>query len=378
MRRTTSVMIGCVLILLTLGIVMLTSTSGVSAETMHGDAMYFVKRQVVWMIIGTLAAVCAARLDCPFWVKMALPLALFVVVLLAMTLIPGVGVSVKGSRRWLRFAMISIQPSELAKPSMVLLLAWWFDKTRWRVKEFRRGLLIPMLVLGVFLGLIFLEPDYGTTLLVGLVGMSIMYAAGTRFIYLLVTALVGAAGFAFAVMRNPLRMRRIMAFLNPEKYAQDEAFQLLNAVYAFVVGDVLGVGLGQSIQKRFYLPEAHTDFIFAIVAEELGFLASGGVVILFGIFFFCGLKISMKAPDHAGRLTAFGLTMMITAQAAINIGVVTGCLPTKGLPLPFVSFGGSSMVASLFMVGLLAGIAIRISEKADGISKAIRDSDIDF
>ena len=162
---------------------------------------------------------------------------------------------------------------------------------------------------------------------------------------------------AWMISQNPQRMGRIMAFLEPEKHAQDEAFQLLNALYAFVAGGAGGVGLGDSLQKHFYLPEAHTDFIFAIIGEELGILGSMGVVILFVVFLLCGLRISGRAADAGGRLMAFGITFLISLQAALNIGVVTGRLPTKGLPLPFISFGGTSLVVLLFMVGVLLNIA---------------------
>jgi cell division protein FtsW len=208
----------------------------------------------------------------------------------------------------------------------------------------------------------------------GLVGMGIMFIGGTRIGYLAIAAALGCSGFLLAIMQSPERMRRIFAFLNPDKYAQDEAFQLLNAIYAFVIGGGSGVGLGASLQKHFYLPEAHTDFIFAIVGEELGIGASVGVVLLFLGFLFCGLRISLRAVDAFGRLVAFGITSMITLQAAINIGVVTGCLPTKGLPLPFISFGGTSIAVSLLMVGVLVNIALQAgSEREDDDIPVIRD-----
>jgi cell division protein FtsW len=373
MRKTASIMLGSVLILLTLGIVMLASTSSVRAQMLVGDSLFYLKRQVVWLFLGGTAGIIAARIDYTFWKKAAVPIAVFCVILLVMTLIPNVGVSIKGSRRWLRFGAVSLQASEFAKPATIMLLAWWLSKTRWHIKEFKRGLVIPMACLGTILLLIFVEPDFGTTLLVAVVGMAMMYAAGTRFVYLLVTALVGLSGFLFAIMHNAERMRRIIAFLNPEKYAQDEAFQLMNAVYAFMVGGAFGEGLGESLQKRFYLPEAHTDFIFAIMGEELGLAATLLVVLLFAVLFVCGIRIALHAPDDFGKLMAFGMCLMITMQACINVGVVTGCLPTKGLPLPFISFGGSSMVVNLLMIGILVNISRHALEDKDLAKKAIRD-----
>ncbi len=373
MRKTASVMLGSVLILLTLGVVMLASTSSIRAESVFGDPLFYLKKQLMWLGVAAVGCAVISRVDYHVWRRAVLPLGVLCVVLLIMTLIPNVGVIVNGSRRWLRFGIMNFQPSELAKPAVILLLGWWMARIRWHVKEFRQGMLIPMGALGFILLLIFAEPDYGTTMLIAVVGMLMMFTAGTRFIYLLVAGLLGATGFCFAIMYNEVRMRRIIAFLNPEKYAQEEAFQLLNAVYAFVVGGGKGVGLGQSIQKRFYLPEAHTDFIFAIMAEELGLAVSIAVVLLFVTFFYCGLRIAMRAPDEFGRLAAFGISTMIAMQAAINIGVVTGCLPTKGLPLPFISFGGSSLAVTMGMVGILLNISLQAIEEKDIEMKAIGD-----
>lgn len=356
MWKTTSTLIGIILILLTLGIIMLASTSAVHGQTHYNDAHYFLKKQLMWLGAALIVGVIMARIDYRLWKHAAVPLAVISVFLLVIVLIPAIGHKIGGSRRWLRVGPVNVQPSELAKISVMVLLAWWMSKIQRRADDFIKGLLIPLACLGAILLLIFAEPDYGTTLLVAVVGMLMMFVAGTRISYLAVAALIGALGFVLAVMQNPVRLKRIIAFLNPEKYAQEEAFQLLNAIYAFVMGGGTGVGLGESIQKRFYLPEAHTDFIFAIIGEELGMLGSLSIVGLFLGLFVCGLVISLNASDSFGRLLGFGATMMIILQAAINIGVVTGCLPTKGLPLPFISFGGSSLVISMVTVGMLISI----------------------
>jgi len=361
MWRSTSILIGIVLILLTLGIVMLASTSAVQAASRYGDPLFFVKRQAVWMFLGLMVAVGAALLNYHHWRRVVIPLALFSVALLVLTVMPGVGLNVKGSSRWLRLGSFTVQPSELAKFASVMLLSWWMAYVQRRAGEFRLGMLVPIFCLAVMAGLIFVEPDFGTTLLVALVGMCVMFVGGTRIGYLVVAGTLGFAGFVVAVMQNPERMRRIIAFTDPQKYKEDEAFQLLNAIYAFVVGGGWGVGLGQSLQKQYYLPESHTDFIFAIIGEELGLIASLGVVAAYLVFFLVGVRVSFRAPDKFGKLLGFGLTLMITVQAAINIGVVTGSLPTKGLPLPFISFGGSSMVISMLMVGVLINIALHAS-----------------
>ncbi|MBU0677256.1 MAG: putative lipid II flippase FtsW [Verrucomicrobia bacterium] len=374
MWKTTSLLTGCVLILVTLGVVMLASTSSVHGASAHGDSLYFVKRQCVWLVVAILASFVAIRLDYHYWRDLAIPLAVFTLALLVMAVLPGVGISIKGSSRWLRFGPVRFQPSELAKLSSVVLLAWWMAKNQRHAEKLTNGLLLPLAGLGLFLGLIFVEPDFGTTLLIGVVGMLIMLIGGTRISYLVIAGALGLTGFTLAIMQNAERMRRIIAFLNPEKYAKDEAFQLLNAIYAFVIGGGRGVGLGQSLQKRFYLPEAHTDFIFAIIGEELGITASMGVIVLFLLIFLAGMHIALKAPDIFGRLLGFGITVLIALQAVINIGVVTGCLPTKGLPLPFISFGGSSLVMSCVMVGILINVARQSSgDLIDDDNRTIKD-----
>lgn len=366
MWRTASAL-GCIVLALVLfGIVMLASTSAVHGEAQHGDATFYLKRQLVAVAVGFLAAYLAARIDYHLWQSLAVPIGLATVVMLVLVLLPNVGTTVKGSSRWLSVGFFTLQPSELAKLASVVTLSWWMSRIQLRSETAVRGLVVPLLILGVLTGPVFVEPDFGTTMLMGCVGLAIMFIGGARISYLAITAVVGFSAISLAIMEDEERMRRIIAFLNPDKYAQDEAFQLLSSIYAFIVGGARGVGLGESLQKRFYLPEAHTDFIFAIIGEELGFAASALVVLLFLGFLYCGLRICFRASDAFGRLVAFGITAMITLQAAINIGVVTGCLPTKGLPLPFISFGGTSMAVTLFMVGVLINIALQAgSERGD-------------
>lgn len=371
MWRTTSILVGIVLILVTLGVVMLASTSRVQGQTQFDDPLFFLRRQVAWLIVAVIVAVIVSTLDYHAWRVLAVPLLLLSVALLVLVLIPGIGRNVKGSSRWLWYG----QPSELAKFAVITFLAWWMARFQRYAHDLKLGLLVPLGCLGVVLGLIFVEPDFGTTLLVAMVGMTVMFVGGTRIGYLVIASAVGLSAFALAIMQNAERMRRITAFLNPDKYARDEAFQLLNAIYAFVVGGGYGVGLGQGLQKHFYLPEAHTDFIFAIIGEELGLCASLLVVVLFLGLFVCGMRISLRAPDQFGRLLGFGATLMITCQAVINIGVVTGSLPTKGLPLPFISFGGSSLVVSMALIGLLVSISYRAGAAAESEERRfIKDS----
>lgn len=357
MLKTTTLLIGIVGILITIGIVMLASTSGIQGQANFGDPTHYLKRQVMFLIVGLVAAYMTGRIPYIYWKVMAVPLGLVSLALLVMTILPGVGISINGSRRWLPLGPIRFQPSEIAKLASIVVLAWWMGRVRRQAYEFRRGLAVPMTLLGAFALLIFVEPDFGTTMLVATVGMAVMFMGGTRISYLVVSGLLGFSTLALLIAEDEERRNRVIAFLDPEKYASGEAFQLMQALYAFVVGGPRGVGLGGSMQKLHYLPEAHTDFIFAILGEEFGFGATLGVVLLFFLFFICGLVITKSASDPFGKLLSFGITTLITLQAALNIGVVTGSLPTKGLPLPFISFGGTSLVISLAMVGILVNVA---------------------
>jgi cell division protein FtsW len=282
MWRTATVLISITLGLITLGLIMLASTGAIHGDALFHDPYFFIKRQVAALLVGLVAACVTARIDYHFWRAAALPLALVVCLLLVLTLIPGIGVSVKGSRRWLDLGPINLQPSELAKLVSVLVVAWWMTRVQRRAADLKVGLLVPGVLLSVLAGLVLKEPDYGTTMLILCAGAATMFVGGTSPGHLAVAGALGlTAGLAVLVMENAERMRRIIAFMNPEDYALDEAYQLLQSKAAFVAGGWSGVGLGHSLQKQFYLPEAHTDFIFAILGEELGLSASLGVAVLF-------------------------------------------------------------------------------------------------
>jgi cell division protein FtsW len=372
-RRLSSVLMVMVAALLAVGVVMLASTSSVRASANYQDPYYFLKRQLVWVAIALGLGLAVLRFDYHWWQKAAVPLAAFSLALLVIVLVPGVGARIGGSSRWLRLGPFSFQPSEMAKVSLVIGMATWMSRLGRKTREFIKGLLLPVGGLGVLLGLLLLEPDFGTTLLLGMVGMLILFVGGTRIVYLSGVAMMGLAGFGLAVAHDPVRLRRILAFLYPDKFPE-VAYHLAQSEKSFTIGRLFGVGLGNSIQKQFYLPEAHTDFILAIIGEELGLIGTIAVVLLFAGILFCGVRISLKAPDLFGRLLGFGFTMLIGLQAAINIGVVTGCLPTKGLPLPFISYGGSSMLASIAGICILCNIAQHVEERDfDEHTQLIRD-----
>lgn len=356
--RSRAILILVVGILVLFGLVMLVSTSGPQGEKLANNPYYFTQRQAVWLLVGLVAAAVGAKVDYHRWMKWAWPLLAATLVLLALVYVPGAGLNVKGSHRWLRLPFgLSFQPSELAKFAAINVLALWFGTKRRERSGPVGGILLPGLILGAMLVLIAFEKDLGATALIGAAGGLMMFVAGAPFLYLALGGLLGAAGIGWMIWLDPERLGRVLAFLHPEKYRDGESYQLMNALYAFVVGGAGGAHLGESLQKLSYLPEAHTDFIFAIIGEELGIGGTVGVVLLFVAFLLCGLRISGRAPDAGGRLMAFGITILITLQAAINVGVVTGCLPTKGITLPFISFGGTSLVVTLFMVGVLLNVA---------------------
>ena len=356
MWKAPSILVGIVLLLLALGIVMLASASSVKGADVHTDPTYFLKRQVVFLAVALIAGWLAARVDYHAWQRHWILLAALSAALLLIVLIPHIGVKIGGSRRWLKLGGFSFQPSEFAKLAAVVMLSAWMTQAGRKASRFIEGIAKPGAMLAVLLGLIFAEPDFGTTILIAAVGFALLFVGGARPRYLAVTGTLGLAGFVVAVMHDPVRMGRILAFLMPEKYPA-AAFQLGQSKVAFVLGGFGGCGLGESIQKRFYLPEAHTDFILAIIGEELGLVATVLVVALFAGVFACGMTIASRARDLYGRLLATGLTLTLVLQAVINVGVVTGCMPTKGLPLPFISYGGSSLVASTIAVGILISIA---------------------
>lgn len=373
MRNTVNALIVVVLLLVSLGIIALATTSSVRAATRFDDPSHYVRLQLIWVGVSLVLGYILSHIDYRLWQRLAPVLVIIVVILLAMVFLPGIGVRVGGSRRWLRvLGSVRLQPSEIAKIVEMIALSAWLAHVGRRATTFKYGLLMPGLGLSVLLGLVIAEPDFGTTMLMGATALIVLFAGGVRLHYLVITAAVGFSAFILAVMQDHVRWARVMAFLDPEKYP-NTAYHLTQSKIAFILGGFSGVGLGDSIQKHYYLPESHTDFILAILAEEFGILGSGAVALLFGAILFLGLRISAYAPDRFGRLLAFGLTTMIVVQASINIGVVTGCLPTKGLPLPFISYGGSSMLSSIACICILINIGKQARIEPEGTRRAIKD-----
>jgi cell division protein FtsW len=339
------------------GLVMVFSASAVVAGSRFHDYIYFLKRQLAWLSFGFLLLYLASRVDYTVWRRMALPILIVSTALLIMVLIPGVGAVAKGARRWLRFGPVSIQPAEMIKVVVVLYLAAYLTRKEERVTEFLSGFLPPLVVVGVLAGLVLLQPDLGTVVVVGLVALSMLYLAGARLTHLFGIALLALPAVAVLIWRSPYRLQRLMTFLDPWKDPTGAGFQVNQSFLAFGSGGLLGVGLGESKQKLFFLPEAHTDFVLALVGEELGLVGACAIMILYAVFVLKGLQIAGRAREPFGRHLAHGITLLIGLQALINAGVVTGMLPTKGLTLPLVSYGGSSLMVSLLAVGILLAIS---------------------
>ncbi len=368
MRRAATLLVIFVLGLMAIGIVVLYSSSSARGS----DPLFYTKRQVVWMLAAIAAGTVVAKIDYHLFRKLVIPLYVVTVVLLICVFLPVIGSAAKGSARWIDLGRVRFQPSELAKLTVIATLAVWMTRFGRRAGEVCYGLLLPLALVGVLALLVFIEPDFGSTMVIMSVAFLMLYAGGTRLSHLMVSMLALLSGFSVAVLYDPIRLGRVLSFLWPDKYPV-QAYHLAQSRVAFIMGGPFGVGLGNSMQKHRYLPEAHTDFILSILAEEHGFVASLLVLLLYFGIFLCGMTISAHASDTFGRYLAFGITMMLSMQAAINIGVVTGCLPTKGLPLPFISYGGSSMMLSVMMVAVLLNVAQTPRDDARRID-AIRDS----
>ena len=344
-------------ILTLIGLVMVFSASGVVAGNRFHDAIYFLKRQIAWLLFGFILLQLASRLDYLVWRKLAVPILAVTCVLLVLVLIPSIGVAVKGARRWLKLGPISLQPAEMVKLVAVLYVAAYLANKGERIKEFKAGFLPPLLVVGLLSGLVLLQPDLGTVVVVGVVTLGLLFLGGARLLHLsgLIPMFLIAVGLL--IWKSPYRLQRLLIFLDPTKDPTGAGFQVNQSFLAFGSGGPFGVGLGAGKQKLYFLPEAHTDFVLALVGEELGLVGTTAVMLLFAILIMKGLKIAGRAQDPFGRHLAYGITLLIGAQAMINAGVATGLLPTKGLTLPLVSYGGSSLLVNLLAIGILLSIS---------------------
>ena len=354
-RKSAYLLFLAVLAMLVIGIVMLFSTSAFAKDS-HGDVYFFVKRQAVWLGIGLVVCSVAGLVDYHFWARTWWIWFGLAAVALAFCFVPHLGMRINGSRRWVGFGGLNFQPSELAKVAAVFFLAFWFSHNEKASGRIVHGFLIPLGVVSILLALIVIEVDLGTTALIGATSFVMMFVAGTNAIVLGVLSAIGVGGILFVAMTMPERMGRLTAFMNPELYKQDAGLQQMQALIAWGSGGIEGLGLGNGRQKMLYLPYAHTDFIFPMIGEELGLRISLLVVFLFVVIIVCGMMVALHAKDRFGLLLGCGIVSLLALQAAVNIGVTTSLLPNKGLPLPFISYGGSNLAACLFGIGVLLSI----------------------
>ncbi len=353
MRKTFIGFILSIVIMLVLGIVMLFST-GAFAMDAHGNPYYFIQRQALWLGMGSVACLIAACTDYHLWQKYwKLLFVVAALLLVSCFFFP----EINGARRWIRLAGFSFQPSEVAKvASMAFLAAWFAQRPGEAARRFVDGFLMPLAIVGILMALIAVEVDLGTTALIGATALATMFVAGTRLLNLLLLACGGLSGLAFIAVNMPQRLDRLIGFMNLQQHESTSGYQQIQGLIALASGGIWGLGLGNGRQKMQYLPFAHTDFIFPVIGEELGLLFTLLIVFCYTAMLVCGIAIAMNARDRFGSLFSFALVTMIGIQAALNIGVTTALLPNKGIALPFISYGGSSLLFSMLATGILINI----------------------
>ena len=344
-------------ILLAIGTVMIYSASSAFAYESYGDSAYFLKKQLMFICIGFVFAVFFMSFDYAKLRRFTKPFLLFSILLLVAVFIPGIGKSAGGARRWIQLGPINFQPTEITKMALVFYTADLLSRKQSEIKDFIYGFLPLVIILGLCIMLILAEPDLGTAVALGALIIIMAFIAGVDIKQLGMIIGPGILAVIGLIVARPYRFRRITAFFNPWNDPRGSGFQIIQSLIAIGSGGIFGVGLAHSKQKLFYLPEAHTDFIFSIIGEELGLIGTLSVVALFVIFIWLGFRTAYSARDLFGQFLAYGLVTMLALQVLINIGAVTGSIPTKGLPLPFISYGGTSLVYSMMSVGLLLNIA---------------------
>jgi cell division protein FtsW len=350
-------LLATVAVLNVVGVVMVLSASSVASLTDYGSPWYFFFRQLIWTVVGLVAYVVGVRVDYRQWRRLVMPLVVASAVLLLVVLVPGIGIHVAGSRRWLGFDFVRFQPSELAKLALLLYAADLLTRRAREMHDWRRTLGPVLVVLGGFALLVMREPDLGSTIVLALVAAAVLVAGGVRLRHLAVTGGVCLSAVLLLAVVEPYRRTRLFTFLHPFDHAGNAGYQVSQSLIALGSGGLTGVGLGAGRAKWNFLPNAHTDFIFAIIGEELGLIGCMVVLGLFVAFGVLGIRAALRAPDRFGTLLAAGITVWIVGQAVVNVGAVIGVLPVTGIPLPFVSFGGSALVVTMLAAGMLTNVA---------------------
>jgi len=345
-----------VLVLVAIGVLMTYSSSVYYAELKFGNKFHFFYREIFWVAIGIVSAFIVGSIHYQKIQKYSWLLLFLAIVLLGIIHVPGIGHKVNNASRWIRVAGFTFQPSELAKYVIIIFLADRLAKNRRHVAKFTRGVLIPLIIILIPVGLIVIEPDLGTPMVILATALAMFFVAGTKIMHLIFLALASLPPLIYLVVKFPYRLKRLLTFMSPDSDPLGAGFQIRQSLIAVGSGQLNGLGLGKSIQKMHYLPEAHTDFVFAIIGEELGFVGSGAIVILMMLLLYVMYKITQQITDMFGHIVAVGIMTVLSIQMIVNMCVVTALLPTKGLALPFISYGGSSLVMTLTACGLMVNI----------------------
>jgi len=348
-----------VLALLALGLIMVLSTSYLYSQERYADGTYFFRKQMIAMGMGALLLVVCSLLPPACYRYLAYPLLALTFVILILVLIPGIGAARGGARRWIMLAGFAFQPSELAKLAIIVYLAHSMAKKEAMIRTFSVGVLPHLIVAGAFAGALLLEPDFGSVLILTMLLYFMLFIGGVRVHHLLATALMALPLLIYLMTQAEYRLRRLMTFLDPWSEPSGSGFHVIQSLIAFGSGQLTGRGLGESRQKLFYLPEAHTDFVYSVIGEELGLMGAVLVLALFAVIILRGFRLSAKIEEPFDQYLAFGITVLLGLQALIHMGVVMGLMPTKGLVLPFISYGGSAMVLNLMEAGILLGLSRR-------------------
>jgi cell division protein FtsW len=345
-----------VLFLVGIGIVLVFSASSALALKKFGTDSYFLKKQALFALLGVVALVICRHFPYRFLRYLAYPLLILALVFLAAIQIPEFGYSAGGAIRWFRFKSFTFQPSELARFAMIIYLAYSMSRKMDKIKDFYVGFLPHVLVFGMFAALIIIQPDFGSVVILGAVFWIMLFAGGVRISHLMASLFLIIPIAYYLMVNAEYRVKRIMSFLNPWQYPADEGYQIVHSLMAFGTGGIWGTGIGKGYQKLFYLPEPHTDFIFSVIGEELGLLGVLTILGLYVLIFWRGISIARNSRDSFGSFVAIGLTTAIGLQVCVNTGVALGLLPTKGLTLPFLSYGGTSLLINMASIGILMNI----------------------
>ena len=350
-----------ILLLAGFGVIMVMSSSGIVAEKVYGDKFIFFKKQTIFAITGVFTMFLFSRLPKKLFFNTTYLLLIAVTVLFALVSFTPLGVSAGGAKRWLSMGPFSIQPLEFAKIALVFYLAYFYATKQEKIKSFNVGVIPPFAVTGMLCALLLLQPDFGGAVFLCLLLAFMSFVGGTRVTYLLLSGIIGAMGGWMLITNSAYRLKRWTAFLDPFKSAKDEGYQLVQSLYAFGSGKITGAGLGAGKQKLFFLPEAHNDFIMAVVGEELGFIGMSIVFCLVGFILLRGFRIAIKQEELYNRFTAFGMILVLALGFVLNLAVVLGTVPPKGVPMPFVSYGGSSLLCSFICAGVLLNLSREVN-----------------